>query len=125
MGRVYAGILGPLAMAVVICRGWFGSGGVENTLGHGDDLSRDLFCRGALIGQIAQATIDESVRAKLQQQLNHQDTEIAIDVGCQMLDFDTNIQPPRHLERNQHIEKDLDDVRCGGRVGRSRRITWQ
>ena len=32
MGRVYAGILGPLAMTVVICRGWFESGGVEGTL---------------------------------------------------------------------------------------------
>ena len=32
MGRAYAGILGPLAMAVVICRGWFGSGDAVNTL---------------------------------------------------------------------------------------------
>ena len=32
MSRVYAGILGPLAMAVVICRGWLGSGGVDGTL---------------------------------------------------------------------------------------------
>ena len=32
MGRIYAGVLGPLAMAVVICRGWLASGGVESTL---------------------------------------------------------------------------------------------
>ena len=32
MGRIYAGILGPLAMAVVICRGLMDSGGVEGTL---------------------------------------------------------------------------------------------
>jgi hypothetical protein len=70
MARVYAGILGPLAMAVVICRGWFGSGGVENTLSLATIYLAIFSVVGALIGQIAQATIDESVRAKLQQQLN-------------------------------------------------------
>lgn len=72
MGRVYAGILGPLAMAVVICRGWFGSGGVEGTIGLATLYLAIFSVVGALIGQIAQATIDESVRAKLQQQLAHQ-----------------------------------------------------
>ena len=70
MGRVYAGVLGPLAMAVVICRGWFGTSGVENTLGLATVYLAIFSVVGALIGQIAQATIDESVRAKLQQQLN-------------------------------------------------------
>ena len=32
MGRIYAGILGPLAMAVIICRGIKDSAGVEGTL---------------------------------------------------------------------------------------------
>ena len=53
MGRVYAGILGPLAMAVVICRGWLGSGGVEGTLTSGHRLSRSLF---AVVGAIHRAT---------------------------------------------------------------------
>ena len=70
MGRVYAGILGPLAMAVVICRGWFGSGDALNTLGLATVYLAIFSVVGALIGQIAQATVDESVRAKLQQQLN-------------------------------------------------------
>ena len=68
MGRVYAGILGPLAMAVIICRGWLESGGVEGTLtlaiGY---LAVFLFLR--FLGHIAQTTIDESVRAKIEQQL--------------------------------------------------------
>ena len=72
MGRVYAGVLGPLAMAVVICRGWFGSGGAVSTLGLATLYLAIFSVVGALIGQIAQATIDESVRAKLQQQLSHQ-----------------------------------------------------
>ena len=70
MGRVYAGVLGPLAMAVVICRGWFGSGGVESTLGLATIYLAIFSVVGALIGQLAQSTIDESVRAKMQQQLN-------------------------------------------------------
>jgi hypothetical protein len=69
MGRVYAGVLGPLAMAVVICRGWFGSGDALGTLGLATIYLAIFSLVGALIGQIAQATIDESVRAKLQQQL--------------------------------------------------------
>jgi hypothetical protein len=70
MGRVYAGVLGPLAMAVVICRGWLGSGDAVNTLGLATVYLAIFSIVGALIGQIAQSTIDESVRAKLQQQLN-------------------------------------------------------
>ncbi len=72
MGRAYAGILGPLAMAVVICRGWFESGGVEGTLGLATLYLAIFSVVGALIGHLAQATIDESVRAKLQQQLAQQ-----------------------------------------------------
>jgi len=69
MGRVYAGILGPLAMTVVICRGWLGAGGVEGTLGLAIVYLTVFSIAGALIGQIAQSTVDESVRAQLEQQL--------------------------------------------------------
>jgi hypothetical protein len=69
MGRVYAGVLGSLAMTVVICRGWLGSGGIEGTLGLAVLYLAIFSVVGALIGHLAQATIDESVRAKLEQQL--------------------------------------------------------
>ena len=69
MGRVYAGILGPLAMAVVICRGWLGSGGAEGTLTLAVLCLAIFSVAGAIIGQIAQSTVDESVRSKLEQQL--------------------------------------------------------
>ena len=71
MGRVYAGILGPLAMAVVICRGWLDSGGVEGTLTQATLYLALFAVVGAILGHLAQTTIDESVRAKLQQQLTH------------------------------------------------------
>ena len=72
MGRMYAGVLGPLAMAVVIVRGWLGAGGAEGTLSLATLYLVLFSVVGALIGQIAQSTIDESVRTKLEQQLSHQ-----------------------------------------------------
>ncbi len=69
MGRTYAGILGPLAMVVMICRGWLGSGGIESTLAQATTYLVVFAIVGALIGHLAQATIDESVRSKLEQQL--------------------------------------------------------
>jgi hypothetical protein len=72
MGRVYAGILGPLAMAVIICRGWLESGGVEGTLTLAILYLAVFALVGACLGYIAQTTIDESVRAKIEQQLAHE-----------------------------------------------------
>jgi hypothetical protein len=69
MGRIYAGVLGPLAMAVVICRGWLASGGVESTLSQAFLYLIVFAAVGALIGQIAQATVDESVRTQLEEEL--------------------------------------------------------
>ena len=69
MSRLYAGILGPLAMCVVICRGWLGSGGVEGTLIQSTVYLAVFAAIGAVLGQIAQATVDESVRQRLEAQL--------------------------------------------------------
>jgi hypothetical protein len=69
MGRIYAGILGPLAMAIVLCRGLKDSGGVEGTLTLAILALVAFAIVGAVLGQIAQATVDESVRLKIEQQL--------------------------------------------------------
>jgi hypothetical protein len=69
MSRAYAGILGSLAMAVVICRGWLVSGGVEGTLTQAIACLALFAMLGAILGQIAQSTVDESIRVKLQTQL--------------------------------------------------------
>jgi hypothetical protein len=69
MGRVYAGILGTLAMAVVICRGLKDSAGVEGTLAVAL-LALVVFALvGAILGHIAQTTVDESVRLTIEQEL--------------------------------------------------------
>lgn len=69
MGRAYAGILGPLAMIVVILRSVIMSGGVEGTLTTAT-LYLILFSAiGFILGHLAQLTVDESVRSKIRQQL--------------------------------------------------------
>jgi hypothetical protein len=69
MSRLYAGIFGYLAMSVAICRGWLGSAGVEGTLTWAV-ISMVVFAVvGAILGHIAQATIDQSVQAKLELEL--------------------------------------------------------
>jgi hypothetical protein len=70
MGRLYAGILGPLAMTIVICRGWLNSGGVEGTLTLATLSLAGFALVGAVLGHIAQTTIDQSVRMKLERELN-------------------------------------------------------
>lgn len=72
MGRVYAGILGPLAMAIVIGRGLVESGGIVGTLTNATVALAAFAALGAVLGHIAQTTIDESVRTQLEQQLAHQ-----------------------------------------------------
>jgi hypothetical protein len=69
VSRIYAGILGPLAMTVAICRGWLASGGVEGTLSSAVLYLLMFAILGAILGHVAQATIDESVRTRLEQQL--------------------------------------------------------
>ena len=69
MGRIYAGILGPLAMAVIICRGIKNSAGLEGTLTLAIVALAIYAFVGSVLGQIAQATVDESVRQKIEQQL--------------------------------------------------------
>ncbi len=69
MGRIYAGVLGTLAMVVVLCRGVMGAGGVEGTLTMAT-LSMIAFAIiGSFLGYIAEATIEESVRFKIEQEL--------------------------------------------------------
>jgi hypothetical protein len=69
MGRIYAGVLGPLAMAVIICRGLKDSAGLEGTLTLAVVALAIYALVGAIVGQIAQATVDESVRLRIEQQL--------------------------------------------------------
>jgi hypothetical protein len=69
MGRLYAVTLGSLAMAVVLCRGVMNSAGVEGNLTQAM-LSMIVFAVvGSVLGHIAQTTVDESVRLKIEREL--------------------------------------------------------
>ena len=74
MGRLYAGILGPLAMAVVLCRGAKDSGGVEGTLVMAMFSMIAFALLGSILGHIAQTTVDESVRLKIERELARHST---------------------------------------------------
>ena len=69
MGRVYAGVLGTLAMAVVLSRGVADAGGAEGTLTMAIVWMVVFAIVGSVLGHIAQATIDESVRFKIEREL--------------------------------------------------------
>ena len=69
MARVYAVIMGSLAMTVVICRGLVAAGGIEGTLTSAIVSLVVFAVVGATIGYIAQTTVDEAVRQKLEEQL--------------------------------------------------------
>ena len=69
VGRTYAGILGPLAMTVVIFRGVLSGAPTEGTLSAAT-LNLVVFAGiGMVVGSIAQSTVDDAVRAKLEAEL--------------------------------------------------------
>lgn len=69
MGRVYAGILGPLAMVVIIGRGIKDSAGLEGTLTLAIAALAVYAVIGSVLGYIADSTVDESVRIRIERQL--------------------------------------------------------
>lgn len=69
MGRVYAGILGPLACTVVIVRGVVSGGGVTQTIGMASLAVFGFAILGWLAGNLAQHLVAESVRGQFQKAL--------------------------------------------------------
>jgi hypothetical protein len=57
-------------MSVVICRGLIAAGGPDGTLTQATLYLGVFAALGCVFGQIAEATIEESVRAGLEQRLN-------------------------------------------------------
>ena len=69
MGRSYAGILGPLAMATVLLRGVKDGSAADETLWLAIVALMGFGLVGALSGWLAQLTVDESVRTKMEEEL--------------------------------------------------------
>jgi hypothetical protein len=69
MGRAYAGILGPLAFALVIARSTVAGGGIEATMLAACAALFAFAAAGYIAGNTAEFLIDETVRTQFQQAL--------------------------------------------------------
>lgn len=70
MGRAYAGVLGYLAATLVLARGIVTGAGLETTL-LTSLMAMSLFAAiGLVVGIIAQTTIDQAVRERLEAELS-------------------------------------------------------
>jgi hypothetical protein len=66
MGRTYAGILGPLACALVVARGVLHGAGAEGTLLSASGALFAFAALGYIVGQVADYLIRDSVRTQFQ-----------------------------------------------------------
>jgi hypothetical protein len=67
MGRRYAGILGPLAFALMLVRGLLNGGGAEPTLWAASCGMFGFAFLGLILGETADYLVRESVKARFQQ----------------------------------------------------------
>lgn len=75
MGQTYAGILGPIAFLLTVARGLIHGGGAETTLKIAC-LCLFLFAGvGYLLGRIAEYVVEDSVRARLQIEIDAMEPE--------------------------------------------------
>ena len=69
MGRVYAGILGPLAFATILARSLVDGAGVESTVKIATVCLFAFAAIGYVAGRIADLIVTESVRTRFQAEL--------------------------------------------------------
>jgi hypothetical protein len=69
MARAYARVLGSLAMSVTMARGAWEGAGLEGTAWSAVASLAIFAVVGGLVGWVAEATIDESVRSRLEAEL--------------------------------------------------------
>ncbi len=69
MGRIYAGVLGLLAMITIVLRGLKDGSGAETTMLSASCGLLAFTVIGFAIGELAQWIVDDSVRAKFHAKL--------------------------------------------------------
>ena len=69
MGRIYAGVLGPLALLTVLGRGLLHGGGIDGTLYAGWLALMAFAGIGYLVGKIAGSTVEASIQQRLAAEL--------------------------------------------------------
>jgi hypothetical protein len=74
VGRVYAGILGPLAFVIVIARAVIKAFGTSQTLLTATICLFAFAAVGYVVGSIAQQVVEDSVREKVELELAAQES---------------------------------------------------
>ena len=69
MGRIYAGILGPVAFGVIVTHGVFGGESADSTLIAASLALFTFAAIGYVIGSIADRTIVEAIESRFHAQL--------------------------------------------------------
>lgn len=69
MGRIYAGVLGPLAFVVIVVLGLLHGSDAEKTMLAGCCLMFVFAAIGFVIGQLAEWMIEDAVRSRLRGEL--------------------------------------------------------
>ena len=69
MGRIYAGILGPLALVVVVIRDLRHGGGGQSTMITASLCLLGFAAVGYTLGEIARWIVDDSVRGRAEAEL--------------------------------------------------------
>lgn len=68
MGRLYAGVLGPIAFAAILARSLVDGGGVETTLKLATCCLFAFAAIGYVVGCIAESIVNDSVRMRFEQE---------------------------------------------------------
>jgi hypothetical protein len=69
MGRIYSGIMGPVALLTVMVRGWINGGNTATTLFQAWIALLVFSAVGFILGNLAAAIVEESVRGKVAAEL--------------------------------------------------------
>ena len=69
MAKTYAGVLGSLGVAVAMLRGAIAGAGLEGTVLTSVNAMIALAAVGFVVGSIAETTVDNSVRTRLESRL--------------------------------------------------------
>lgn len=65
MGRIYAGVLAPLALVTLLAHGWLGGQDVEATLWTAWYGLVAFAAVGYVIGRVAEFVVEDSVRSQV------------------------------------------------------------
>lgn len=79
MGRLYAGILGPMAFAIVVTRSLIHGGGLSSTVPLAVASLFVFAAVGYLAGRIAEMIVVDSVRARFLQELQAREAKRTSD----------------------------------------------